>query len=480
VAFLSTAIAIFVIPALRQVFNVGLCCADDGYFAMIAKSLATRFQYGLPIASDTVSIFDGEIGTGPALVVPVALSTFVFGSHHWVPGSTALGILAAQIGTVTWVLASRLDRGRAYVFVGMALLALLGSTTLHYYYPYMLGEPTALGYLFLAASLLAFRGHRPRGLAAGGVCLSLAFLTKHLALFAVGGIVLIFLLERSRVNGWQALSSTVKLLVWAAVLPVIYELVKIATLGASGYRQHWAKLVATTTEIHTVYAAADDRIRDFAHTLAVSYGVEWRHVAALLVALGLVTFWRVRERDSAATTFGLMLFAGGFAHMTYFFTLCCSRPRYAWVGFGLLVLAVVSPVLLSSFRLAAAAAATVVLLAATPLDIYRSLMFQNLRGDLLPINAERQALLRLFEQFPKTPLVAQSWHSSFDVFYVLREPRTWWTTNDAADVPRLDAIVFYNDHFIGKDYPFYDAVTTQCRPLTPAATLYKAFRCGTD
>src|SRR5690242_18541971 len=57
----------FAALAFWQTLMLTPCCADDSYFAMIARELAATGHFGVPLSNTRFSDFDVENGGGPAL-----------------------------------------------------------------------------------------------------------------------------------------------------------------------------------------------------------------------------------------------------------------------------------------------------------------------------------------------------------------------------------------------------------------------------
>ena len=72
----------------------GLCCADDAWFAIVAKSLASGLGYATTFsASEEIThpiLFNPSTGTGPTLIVPCAIAFKIFGKNEVLPGLTAI------------------------------------------------------------------------------------------------------------------------------------------------------------------------------------------------------------------------------------------------------------------------------------------------------------------------------------------------------------------------------------------------------
>jgi hypothetical protein len=476
VLFLGFSVLLFLAPQLGKVLSIGLCCADDGYFAMIAKRFSEAGAYGLPTSNDTVSLFNGEIGTGPALILPVALATKLFGARLWVPGGMALLIFCVQISAATRLIGRVTERWRAYHWVAVALLSLIAVTPYQDYVAYMIGEPTAFGYVLVGGALLSFYSDQDRALRAAGLCFGLALLTKYLALFSAAGVGLAFLISEFRHHGWRRTGEKLLQIATCAAAPLIlFEAVKFLTLGPSGYANHWSQFATILQSYHDHQSA--NRLIEFSNVIANYYTIGWTQAAALTFSAAIVGLFVWRFGPHGARLFCVALFAGGLFHLAYFLAISQMWPRYCWPGIALMVFALASPLLLLEFRNAVAWVLVCAVTVATPSAIAHSITFSTRYADL-EIARERDSLLRLFMDHPGVLLAGQSWHSTFDTLYLLREDRPWLTTNDENRLPFLNAIVFFYERFADTRYPSMQGVLKSCRLMTPAAKFYKAYACG--
>jgi hypothetical protein len=85
---------IFILFCVGLNLSHGLCCADDAWFAIIAKSLASGLGYATTFgASGEIAhpiLFNPSTGTGPTLIVPCAIAFKIFGKNDVLHGLTAI------------------------------------------------------------------------------------------------------------------------------------------------------------------------------------------------------------------------------------------------------------------------------------------------------------------------------------------------------------------------------------------------------
>lgn len=76
----------FVVFCVGRTSSFGVNSADDAYFASIAKNVAFGVGYGTTATGQGFKPFDPEIGTGPTVILPVALAIMIFGNKWWFLG----------------------------------------------------------------------------------------------------------------------------------------------------------------------------------------------------------------------------------------------------------------------------------------------------------------------------------------------------------------------------------------------------------
>lgn len=181
------------VPHLARIFLVGACCADDAYFAVIARRLAETGQYGFPTSDSATTMFDPLIGSGPVHIAAGALGILLLGPSRWVPSLVTMVHFGTLLAIYLWILRRRFTNA---IFYGTALvLTAIATASYHGYFSLFVGEAPMLGYLVLGTACLAmWRPAADRWLVAGGLALSFALLTKPIALFPTLGILAAWLL----------------------------------------------------------------------------------------------------------------------------------------------------------------------------------------------------------------------------------------------------------------------------------------------
>lgn len=193
-------IAAFVFLNLAFAVQRGVCCADDGAYAVIAKNLANgdgntlTVGYGDPNYS--ARPFDPEVGSGPALVLPVAVAVRFLDNKSWVPGVAQVTVSALLLLAILLNLRRILGTAEAAAALGVSCWIVYAVSPYHLEQWYaMLGEVPAALTAILAIAVWAAGPSSPRRLFAAGLLLSVALLVKLLALVycvaAIGGVAMI-------------------------------------------------------------------------------------------------------------------------------------------------------------------------------------------------------------------------------------------------------------------------------------------------
>lgn len=211
---------------------------DEAFNLTVPINLVSGLGYtsdGI-LSGSELSTFDVRISTGPVMLMPVA-GLIALGVDPVVAGRVVAAVGYAGLITALALVGRRLG-GRWAALVAAALP--LAFETAAWPSPIqspvdVLGEVTAAA--FLAAALLFV--HRRPWLA--GLLIGLAIQVKFIALLAAPAFALAVLLDTH--GPWRARLRRgvprVLVAAGAAALPtVVFELVKLATLGPAGYVQH--------------------------------------------------------------------------------------------------------------------------------------------------------------------------------------------------------------------------------------------------
>jgi hypothetical protein len=452
---------VFVAIQLLKIANRPLTLIDDGYFALIARTLAETGSYALPWSSSTVPrVFDPAIGVGPALILPGALTIKLFGNAPWVPGCTVLVIFVAQLLALTTLLyRSYCNAALAYVAISIVALVALTPPRLDYYYAYV-GEAPMIGFLIIGAAILCTSGN----IIAAGLSFALAILTKQAAIYPLAGMLLIWCAAIWRTEG--AFRRAILLVSTITTPVIVFEAVKLAVLGWHGYL---IGLAETLSFLHNLVAPAD-RWKTFLATVKWEYCVPVE--AAIAFSLTLAVAVALRWRASLL----LLTIAGALAAFCWYGFDSIMLPRYLWPAVALAAFAFALPVLSLSGNNALVFALTMV-----GLLTWRAgaIAFEQVQSADANYRIEQNAVIQLALVNKVVPTVGVEWISFFDIAYLLPSGTKWYIERNPDRLASTPSLVIFN-----KDWTYPSAVTRalsySCQNVLPKATRYAAYACAPD
>ncbi|MGH8557513.1 MAG: hypothetical protein ACRESZ_08640 [Methylococcales bacterium] len=459
----------------------GPSSADDAYFALAAKTLASGDGYGAPQGDGHVMLFDPLISTGPPVILPVALSILAFGSVEWLPGAVTLLVFVGQMVVAAGVLATRFGGSASTAFMSVLLILLMLASRHNWYFGSLLGEPPAFGFLLIGAILLAVNRSTVM-IAFAAVSLSLAFMTKHIALFAAVGIigawVLVLASDRAALPEVRRRLSVV--LLAAAMPPVTFEVAKLLFLGWQGYLALWDASMASAVAQGIGSGDTLSRVLVFWSTLTTAYISPFAACLLLISAASLIIMVaRAQRGRSSPLSLDLAVLAGGgaLAHFSYVVLMSTLWPRFYWIGIAVACCGVAAPVLALGRRerVGLIIAVAVVILA---FDLHKPLVgfHQGVRDDT--VAHERAEVVRLLDENSTVPFAAQWWSSLFDILFLKKEKGEWAYGPAVEQLRNRTFIALTHRTFTDTNSGFFQALITSCEILTPGAQKIAAYRCG--
>ena len=134
-----------------------------------------------------MSPFDPEMTVGPGLILPGAAMIGLVGAQAWATSLTTIILFAVALTLMTLLLATRYQLANVFLYTALCLLGLVAITPRQDAYFAFLGEAPAFGYLIVGCALLATSRGQALRVFLSALCMSLALLTKHIALFCALG-----------------------------------------------------------------------------------------------------------------------------------------------------------------------------------------------------------------------------------------------------------------------------------------------------
>lgn len=460
---------LFICASIAITVNTGLSSADDGFFAVAAKSFAMG-EYGLPISSHEISRFDPSIGSGPALIGLGAIATLVFGPMDSL-GLLSLTVFILQFGFVLVLLHRRYSLTPVLGCGFASLLMLMLASGNQWYFGVFTGEVPALGFVLLGTALLTTReGFYWQMLA--GLSFALALLTKQIALFAISGVVLIWFMQLVyRKDGKKAVVA-LGVMFFSMIVPLLlWEIIKLSSLGLAGYHDLWIRTLYETKRM----AVGDDadRLERFLSTLIDMY---WPVVivSVIMLCITVVIVWKNHKNDSVLM-FPIAIWSGAFLYLIYIVALSTMWARYYFIGIGMLAFACGATLLLLDLRMRWFVICVLVTTVGIHAyrDVYGLVQWSSASG----LSKERHEVLKMIRRSPGLPIAARSWHSFYDIAYLLDSDRVWVLESNSLDeILNQDFIAVINNAF-GDKARFFNAVKGGCDVIL-GGNRYEVYTCG--
>jgi hypothetical protein len=461
-------IVLFFLASATISMNQGLSSADDGFFALAAKSFSMG-TYGLPLSSHEVSRFDPWLGSGPVLIGLGALATFMFGPQD------SLGLLPLTVFILQLVLILALLRRRfswASVlgcgFTGLFLLTLASGS--QWYFGTFIGEVPTFGFVLLGVVLLTTGEHRSWQIAAG-ISFGLAFLTKQISLFAVIGALLSWLLFIMANKGISKAFANLTIVITAMTIPpILYEIAKLISLGLEGYVDLWRRMVQVTK--YQAIGDVGDRFQNLLVTLSSTYGPVWI-LTIIIFSFAAILAWRVFKKDKMIVL-PLVLLSGVLTYFAYITIASTMWPRYFWIGVALLTFACGATILILDARVRWFI--IVILIVCFGFHNYANVDGIVKWSVATSLSEERSKILIELSKYPETAIAGRSWHSFYDIVYLMDSGRVWVTERDIALIQSQKFIAVLNSAF-GDKTKFFNVVTGNCETML-SGNRYTVYSCG--
>jgi hypothetical protein len=349
-AFAAVTLMLLIALNVAFVVNRGVCCADDSSFAVVAKNLARGEGYSLSLGLNSPEFslrrFHPEVGTGPALILPVSLAIWVFGNQFWVPGMVQVALWTLLLVIAWWTLGSIASPGHAAVTGGVFLFVVYAVSPYHFEQWYaMLGEVPAALAVLIGIAVWASQPYSSMKLSVAAMCLSLAFLTKAVTMLYAATFFAAVLADRISVPGWSERRGWAPLLCSFSlgfVPPILaFELWKVSSLGPTGYLEQ-VRLLCQFIFSQGVSSAAVS-LAEITNRLLTFHT---RFAASLASLLVLALFGASLSWQAGSPAFRrlyLVLLAGVLLHSLYWLVLSPGWPRYMYISVVLICALVVLP-----------------------------------------------------------------------------------------------------------------------------------------
>jgi hypothetical protein len=485
--------AAFVLFCVGLTFSRGLCCADDSWFAVAAKNIATGVGYLKPL-DDSMGVpystrFNPPFGMGPTLIVPCAAIMRVVGVNEVVPGLSAI-LLWASLLTALFVRMGRQTTNPGFpLAVAIFCFACLIVFAAHFEQLYaFLGEIPVAAFSLLALWIVAVEKLSGKSLFLSGILIGLSLQTKPIAALTVPAFLVVLALRlkgagltRRALFGRAALASAACFLPTAA-----FETIKLQRLGLRNYADYtWhflGRLVSQgaqwgflrTLAGHDVGAEHASVLELLRQRIEVIHDHFVIHPVFLLAFLVLpLVLWRGLLEERWRPLF-LGLFVAIWSFGGYWLFISIGWPRYLVVAVAIGCFALCIPIVglqRAWQRVLFALVSLAVLIGGGGLGRLRFIVTDVDNGLFRP-SSERLARARVVatikEQAKQGPLILSSegWASYVDVEFLLDGPMNFRSYDRISSQPGRKAVLM-NRRFRGTNAD----VTREVRSRT-SATLF--------
>lgn len=474
----------FVTLSLAKSASLGLCCADDAYFASVAKNVAMGPGYGATVHARGFEPFHPHISAGPAVILPAAAATWLFGNRHWVPGFAATAcwtlLLAALFGLLR---RGELPSLRLASAVFIALCLLLFPFHFELWFS-LLGEIPAALFVLLALVVFARAELSGRSVAAASALCSLAFLSKTLsAIFYVALLLgLTFralVIERRGARAWVRYAAVSAAAFLAPV--VAFELYKLVGLGGwSAYAQQ----VRSNAEFIRSQGLPDapgvsrwSRAVEYDRTFAARFGVSvWQVGAISVAATGLL----LRAKADLARRFAVPALVGIGASIVWFLWFSLGWPRYFVIPLVVATAQLALVIAASRPRAGVALAAAALLALGSANGSKLAHLRSGLENGAFARSAQLENALELTAfidaNLDRAPFASQWWATTADLEYYSRSVDVFRQYSLVAG--RGPHWVVFNRAFRFDADEGFNQLVAACEPAEKLFEPYALLKCG--
>lgn len=343
----------FVVIASTLMISRGVCCADDGSFALLAKNLAWGHGYASSIGYHSsifsLKLFDPTVQTtGPTLIFPTAFTIWLFGNQYWVPGATQIFIWLALLFTIYKILCSVTEPNKVSAASAVFLILIYAVSPYHFeQWCSLLGEVPSILLVILGFTLWAIDPSSKHRLTWTSLLIGLAVMTKllsliYLAVFSMS--VLIWNLSSDKADKVQRALADVLWVGGLCLLPLMcFEVWKFLTLGFAGYVDNILQLLDYARGQGMLNKPFSiNQLTERAHDFYLRFGVS---ISEMLLLGGASVYLVFQTGRNWLRRLIAVLFTGAVIHLTYWLIFSLGWPRYFYSGLMLLCFIISIPLL---------------------------------------------------------------------------------------------------------------------------------------
>ena len=426
------ALVFYVILNLGLTFSRGVCCADDGVHADIAKNLADGIGYASTLPASQVHYkvtpFDPELGVGPTVILPAAILIKLFGNTYWVPGLTEVLIWSVLLFIIGFFLNKIVENKLGLTIATLVFFYFCYTFTAYHSEEWwaLLGEIPAV-LLIILAILVYFYKDSKLNLILIGVLFSLAYQAKVVALLPFGvffiTIVLIHIYRKrkDRIISPTSILHQLLLIVLGFFIPtLLFEFWKLLVLQISGYLDWWSRfLVYFSTLGIGSELTAFERIGERIGTAIERFGI---FLPALLLLLPFIG-WGIKREKKLFQIF-LVLASIIFVYTIYWIFSSIGWARYYIIPLILMILVLVFPFLSMGLSKKIKIIYAIILAAISFYNI-KSIRVDYPLNDIILYRpnsrtlSQKETVAILASQIDRRPFYTQWWATAVDLEYLL-------------------------------------------------------------
>ncbi len=348
----------FIYIVYGHVFSEGLSCADDSFFAVVAKNLAFGNGYA---TSDKGALiyFDPRISIGPTLILPASLMISIFGNLPWVPGFVTATINFILIILIFLSLKSKIGIIRSLLLITVILIfyyILLAGNFFLYWYSFIGELPAALFFVWGVFIFASFPTHK-KTIAFACLIFGLAFITKMLSLLGFIPILIWLIINviKDKPNRKTRFYSLFYGIIAFSAPFLLFEIWKFFTLGFKAYLHNVIAVVFSFVKHGAPTIASDFSfiaiIQERSKIFIENFGFSLITLLLIAIIAGLSIFYF--EKEKYIRTVFVFLMVGALLHMLWWLLLSYSWPRYAIIGLVLYFSALSCIIIISKSRILA-------------------------------------------------------------------------------------------------------------------------------
>lgn len=331
----------------------GVCCADDGSFALLAKNLAWGYGYASSIGYHSsifpLTLFDSTVQTtGPVLIFPTALVIWLFGNQYWVPGATHILIWLTLLFAIYRTLGSVTESSRASASAAVFLVLVYAVSPYHFeQWCTLLGEVPSILFVILGFTLWAIDPYSKHRIIGASLLIGLGVMTKLLSLIYVATFVLSVFAWNLSSDKADKIRSALIGLFWVGgfcLLPLVcFEVWKFLVLGFSGYVDNTLQFLEYARGQGIIgKPLIIDQLTERSQNFYSRFGVSISEI--LLFGLASI-YLAFKIGDNWFRRLIAISFAGTFAHLIYWLFFSVGWPRYFYSGLVFLCFILSTPLL---------------------------------------------------------------------------------------------------------------------------------------